>query len=343
MLTIDPDIRRAETPPGSFYVDPAVFHAVTERFLAPGFHVVARSDELPPRRCVPFTLLPGVLDEPLVLTRDDAGALHALSNACTHRANLVVDAPCTQPTMRCRYHGRRFLLDGRMTHMPEFEEAIEFPRPADDLPRVAHAAWGPLIFVSLRGRSLDLRALDRLASLPLERAMFTEGRDYDVPANWALYVDNYLEGFHIPFVHPSLSKVLDYGSYDTECFDGGVLQLGIAREGEPTFEGTNVSAYYFWLAPTTMINVYPWGLSVNVVEPRAIDRTRVRFWSFVWDEAKREQGAGAGLHQVELEDEQVVESVQRGVRARLYQRGRYSPTRERGVHHFHRMLAAALT
>ncbi|HVD51611.1 MAG TPA: SRPBCC family protein, partial [Candidatus Udaeobacter sp.] len=79
--------------------------------------------------------------------------------------------------------------------------------------------------------------------------------------------------------------------------------------------------------------------SVNVVTPLAVDRTRVSFLPFVWDAAKRESGAGAGLDRVEREDEAVVESVQRGVRSRLYDRGRYSPAREGGVHHFHRLLA----
>jgi choline monooxygenase len=91
-----------------------------------------------------------------------------------------------------------------------------------------------------------------------------------------------------------------------------------------------------------MLNFSPWGLSVNLVQPQAIDRTRVIFRSFVWDESRLDQGAGSGLDRVEAEDEAVVENVARGVRSRLYRRGRYSPTRERGVHHFHRLLAEFL-
>jgi choline monooxygenase len=87
-----------------------------------------------------------------------------------------------------------------------------------------------------------------------------------------------------------------------------------------------------------MVNVYPWGLSLNIVKPLAVDRTRVSFLSYVWDPARLDAGAGAGLDRVEREDEVVVEGVQRGVRSRLYARGRYSVTRETGVHHFHRLL-----
>ena len=88
-----------------------------------------------------------------------------------------------------------------------------------------------------------------------------------------------------------------------------------------------------------MFNFYPWGLSLNVVAPLAVGRTKVSFLSYVWNPSLRESGVGAGLHRVEMEDEEVVESVQRGVRSRLYDRGRYSERREVGTHHFHELLA----
>ena len=192
----------------------------------------------------------------------------------------------------------------------------------------------------------------RLAGLPFAKLVHdaTGQREYLVNANWALYIDNYLEGFHIPYVHSSLAATLDYGAYAVELERYGVLQLGIAKPGEPVFAlpqshpdaKRNIAAYYFWLFPTTMFNVYPWGISVNVVTPLAVDRTKVTFLPFVWDERAREHGAGGGLDRVEREDEAIVESVQRGVRSRLYDRGRYSPTRETGVHHFHRLLAEFL-
>jgi len=88
-----------------------------------------------------------------------------------------------------------------------------------------------------------------------------------------------------------------------------------------------------------MLNFYPWGISVNIVRPLAPDRTKVSFLSYVWDPTLLDRGASAGLDRVEREDEAIVEAVQRGVRSRLYDRGRYSPARETGVHHFHRLLA----
>ncbi|MCI0631242.1 MAG: hypothetical protein L0Y44_11385, partial [Phycisphaerales bacterium] len=161
------------------------------------------------------------------------------------------------------------------------------------------------------------------------------------------------EGFHIPFVHAGLNQTIDYGSYNTQLYRCSNVQMGIAKTGEVVFDlpasspdhGQRIAAYYFWLFPNTMLNFYPWGLSINIVQPLAIDRTRVSFLSYVWKPEKLERGAGAvaGLDRVEREDEAIVESVQRAMRSRFYSRGRYSPTREQGVHHFHRLIAEALS
>jgi choline monooxygenase len=175
-------------------------------------------------------------------------------------------------------------------------------------------------------------------------------RDFEVGAHWALYVENYLEGLHIPFLHPALNQALDMERYSYHLGRYGNLQLALARDGEEAFEpppesverGQRVAAYYWWVFPNLMLNFYPWGLSLNLVQPLAPDRTRVSFRGYVRDVDHLARGAGAGLDQVEREDEAAVESVQRGLRSRLYDRGRYSPSHERGVHHFHRLLCEFL-
>ena len=357
-LAVDADIRRARTLPGRFYGDAGLFDAARDRVFARSWQLVADLGALRvPGQVHPFTLLEGLLDEPLLLTRDGEDRLHCLSNVCTHRANVVCEGPGVEKTLRCRYHGRSFHLDGRFRSTPGFEGAEGFPGAADDLPRVPHGTFGPLVFASLRPAS-PLEELLRDASARVSWMRLAEltfdparSRDYLVRAHWALYVENYLEGFHVPFVHASLAAALDAAAYRTELFPRSTLQVGIAAPGEECFDlpdaspdrGQRVAAYYFWLFPATMLNFYPWGLSANVVLPLAPDRTRVRFLTWVGDPARLERGAGAGLDRVEREDEAVVESVQRGVRSRLYDRGRYSPTHERGVHHFHRLLAAALS
>jgi len=350
---VDPDITIAATIASAFYSDASAYALARERIFARTWQWIGElTDVKQPGSLSPRDMLPGYLDEPLLLARDQAGVLRCLSNVCTHRGNLLVKAPCRAEQIRCSYHSRRFDLSGRMTFMPEFELAKNFPSPADHLQRVAFGTVANHGFACIDPIAPvdafvgDVKA--RLGWLPLDQLRFNaaRSRDYSVAAHWALYVENYLEGFHIPFVHAGLNRLVDYGSYATEVYRYATLQLALAKEGELAFDlpaaspdyGRRVAAYYFWVFPNLMLNFYPWGLSLNLVQPQAIDRTRIAFHTYIWHEAKLDTGAGGTVHEVELEDEEVVQAVQRGVRSRLYRNGRYSPTRERGVHRFHRLI-----
>jgi choline monooxygenase len=355
--SIPSSIEEASTLPGAFYTDPTIYDLSRECVFAPSWQFVGDVElARVPGQVHPFTLLEGCLDEPLVLTRDTDDCLHLLSNVCTHRAALVVEGPGNERFLRCRYHGRRFGLDGCFQSMPEFEGVCGFPSPADDLARVPLAQWGPFLFASAAPHhpfeEWIAPIVQRLGWLPLNEFRFdrSRARDYVVQAHWALYCDNYLEGFHIPFIHADLNAAIDYGTYSTEIERYCNLQLAFSSDGGNVFDlprespdfGQPVSAYYYWLFPNTMLNFYPWGLSVNVVRPMGPDRTRVSFLPYVWRPEKLGAGAGGDLDRVEREDEAVVESVQRGVRSRFYDRGRFSPAREQGVHHFHQLLAECL-
>ena len=130
-FAIDSEIARAETPPAPFYSDPRWFTRITERVLARSWHALGLSAGLEaPGASRPITLLPGALDEELVLVRGEDGVLRLLSNVCTHRGMLVVEAECQVTGLRCRYHGRRFGLDGCFQSMPKFDQVEGFPTEA---------------------------------------------------------------------------------------------------------------------------------------------------------------------------------------------------------------------
>jgi choline monooxygenase len=346
---IDPDIARAHTLDPAFYASDEAFAQAREKVFVRTWQWLGDTGDVDsPGSLSPRTLLPGLLDEPLLLARDSGGVLRCLSNVCTHRGNLLVRAPCRASDIRCGYHSRRFDLAGRMTFVPGFAGAHGFPSPDDDLPQVPFVELGNHGFAALAPAASANAFLGdmigRTAPLSPERFVHdpSRDRDYDVAAHWALYVENYLEGFHIPYVHAGLASTIDTASYATELFEYASLQQAMARDGEPAFDGTHVAALYWFVFPNLMLNFYPWGLSVNVVEPQSPSRTRVRFRSYVGDAPRRDAGAGGALDRVEAEDEAIVEAVQRGVCSRLYRRGRYSPAHERAVHHFHRLLCRFL-
>lgn len=354
------DVRQAWTLPSRYYADPALHAQCMEQVFARSWQLATWTEFVKvPGAVHPLILLEGGLDEPIIFTRDREDKIHCLSNVCTHRGNLVCEGAGTANSLRCRYHGRRFGLDGKMQFMPEFEGVEGFPAASDDLASVPWGQWRQFLFAQGSphepafsvGEYLE-EVEARVGFLPMEEFIYApeRGRDYLVRGNWALYVDNYLEGFHIPYIHAALNATLDYGSYRTELLTHGNLQLGVAGDGEEGFDlpgghpdsGQRIAAYYFWMFPNLMLNFYPWGLSINIVKPLGPELTKVSFIPFVWRPEKLVQGAGAILDRVEREDEAVVELVQKGVKSRFYDRGRYSPEREKGVHQFHHMLLEAM-
>ncbi len=355
---IDKTIRLAATPAGDFYCSDENYNNAKEKVFATTWHFIGDESVFKEKNYLyPIWLLNGCLNEPLLLTKNKEGAATLVSNVCTHRGFVLVEEPMKATMIRCRYHGRCFSPEGEFISMPEFEEAENFPTRMDHLAKAQIENWHGLYFASLFPQ-LSIKDLlgdidDRLKWFPFEKLKFRPDLsvDYTINANWALYCDNYLEGFHIPYVHKSLNKVIDYGSYETHLFKYCNLQLGIAKEADELIfdlpssspdHGKKVAAYYYWIFPNMMMNFYPWGLSLNIVRPQGVGQSAISFLTFVSDESKFNQGAGSDLNRVEMEDEEVVESVQRGLRSRLYFRGRYSPKMEQGVHHFHLLMQAFL-
>jgi choline monooxygenase len=355
---VDPDITKAKTIDTSVYTSPDVFEVMKEKIFASCWQFIGSEDLIKEAgSCYPFTLLENYLNEPLLLTKNENGELHCLSNVCTHRGNLVIYEPCRVANLRCKYHGRLFQLDGKFKSMPEFKEVKNFPTPGDDLHQLPLFQWEKFLFTSLNQRyPADIffkDMIDRVGWMPLNDFHFRSdlSKEFFIDANWALYCENYLEGFHIPFVHSGLNALIDYSDYQTELFfPFSSLQIGISKTGADYFDlpgsskdyGKKIAAYYFWVFPNMMFNFYSWGLSVNLVQPLTVNTTKVSFLFYVWNEEKRNAGAGGILDKVESEDEEIVQKVQKGVRSRFYKHGRYSVTRERGTHHFHGLLSEFL-
>ena len=343
---IDEDIRVAKTLPSRFYTDKECFQEQKKFFNR--WQFAAHKSDIAANNILPLDTIESVTGECMMLVDNDE--VRSLSNVCTHRGMRLATEACQSKGLQCKYHGRRFNLDGTFLHMPEFEDAVNFPTEDDNLTEYPLAEWNGIYFTAVDVlKSLDLSFLDsRLSWLNISnfKRGSSRNREYTINANWALYCENYLEGFHIPYVHPELNQVLDYGDYRVECFSGGVLQIGIAKENEVCFDlpktspdyGLKVAAYYVWLFPNLMLNFYPWGLSVNIIVPISVNETKIIYQGYIKDSLLEYQGAGSELDLVETQDQQIVEMIQKGMSSRAYDRGRYSPTMEKGVHHFHRML-----
>src|SRR5262245_44007262 len=108
------DIAKARTLSTDFYLESENYQQSKEKIFAASWQLIGDTDQVKENGWVtPVTLLEKYLDEPLVLSRDKEGSLHCLSNVCTHRGNVVIERACKLHDIRCKYHGRRFRLDGK--------------------------------------------------------------------------------------------------------------------------------------------------------------------------------------------------------------------------------------
>jgi choline monooxygenase len=342
---IDPRLAHASTLPSRFYVDPAVLDEEQRKIFATTWQLVGRAEQVrEPGQFFTTT----IANEPLLIVRGNDGVLRALSNVCRHRAGPVARGEGKRPVLQCGYHGWTYSLDGRLRVTPEFSGVENFDRESCELPRFQVDVWNELVFVNLDPRAEPLTAFlgELLADMPKHDYTgfkLALRKDWEVGCNWKVYVDNYLEGYHIPIVHPGLFRELDYPNYRTETKRNHSIQFAPTRRAERirTVDGDD-EVRYFWLFPNLMLNVYPDNFSTNLIVPLGPGRCLTIFeWYFKDPEAARKEleETVAFSDEIQLEDIDICEAVQRGLQSSTYDAGRYSPERENGVHHFHQLYA----
>ena len=359
---IDPDLARARTLPSSAYVDKAVLQLEKERIFSRTWQLVAHASEL--SRVGDFKPTT-IIDEPILLTHPPEGDLRGFYNVCRHRAAQVVATRGNRKSLQCGYHGWVYGLDGKLQAAREMEGTEDFGKGDFGLVPIGVDTLGPFVFANLDPATRPLA--ESIGKIPdeIESAGYdlgtmrtVERRDYEIKCNWKVYVDNYLEGYHLPIAHPGLFKELDYDQYRVETFKYYSKQHAPIRELKPgevpgrdrryiRMPGSEEDALYYWIFPNTMLNIYQDNISTNVIIPLGVDRTLTIFeWFYA------EPGTGTGWEsmqqtiafsdEIQQEDIAVCEQVQRGLRSRSYESGRFSAKRENGVHHFQSLVAEFL-
>jgi phenylpropionate dioxygenase-like ring-hydroxylating dioxygenase large terminal subunit len=367
-LDVNEQIECAHTLASRFYTDPAILEIEKARIFRRTWQLVgtlshACGEVNGVKRTIAepesfFTADVG--GEPIVVVRDKQGTLRAFSNVCRHRAGPIASGSGCKNVLRCGYHGWTYTLDGRLIGTPDVEGVEFFDRSMMGMVPLRLETWEQFIFVNFDQSAEPLAAY--LGEIPGQAKGFqfdglelAERRDYVIDCNWKVYVDNYLEGYHIPIAHPGLMREIDYSQYRTDTFQYHSQQFAPIRAmkaedaGERFYApGTgSQEALYFWIFPNLMLNIYPDNVSTNLIVPLSQDKTLTIFEWFFHDVAsakvqERVKKAVAFSDEVQQEDIGLCESVQRGLRSSTYDRGRYSVKRENGVHHFHMLLGEFL-
>jgi choline monooxygenase len=382
-LDVNEQIECAQTLASRFYTDPHILEIEREKIFRRTWQLVGTLDQPCGEVVVPgegaaegkkvkrtiadpesyFTA--DVAGEPIIVVRDKEGVLRAFSNVCRHRAGPIALGSGCKNVLRCQYHGWTYTLDGRLIGTPDVEGVEFFDRSSMGMVPLRLEVWEDFIFVSFH-LNADDEPLESLATylgkIPEQARGFqfaglqlAERRDYVINCNWKVYVDNYLEGYHIPIAHPGLMREIDYAQYRTDTYRYYSQQFAPIRARKPSDSGERFyapgtglqEALYFWIFPNLMLNIYPDNISSNVIVPLSHDKTLTIFEWFFHDvdslkTKERIEKAIAFSDEVQQEDILLCENVQKGLRSSTYDRGRYSVKRENGVHHFHMLLSEFL-
>lgn len=335
----------AVTLAAAFYCDPAIQRLEQQTVFAQSWQLAAPADTLSGAGDHAVTEI-GIT--PIILVRDEGGVLRAFHNVCRHRAGpLALKDGRGARALHCKYHGWTYTLAGQLRSAPEMQDAKDFDVSRICLPQIAVAQWQSLVFGALSppapALAEVLQGIAGQAQATFARPLQFHCRaSYELACNWKVYVDNYLEGYHLPHIHPALNQLLDYRSYRTECARWHSLQYS-PLEDAGNFYGQG-GAYYFFVYPNTMLNCMPGRLQTNRVTPLAADRCRVDFDYYYpagpadAQELQRREQDQAFSDQVQAEDASICAAVQKGLASGSYTAGRLCPKREAGVKHFHDLL-----
>jgi choline monooxygenase len=349
-LHIDFDIARASTLSAPLYFSPENFEREKTALFAATWQLVGHVRQATsPGDYFTFDLL----GEPLLIARGEDRVLRCFHNVCRHRAGNPASGCGNRKLFRCGYHGWTYRLDGALLVTPEFEGVEDFD-PADfGLVPVRVEEWFNLIFVNLDGEAPPL--LESLGELPdqaqkfdFRNMKFSERRTYEMNCNWKAYIDNYLEGYHLPSVHPSLNREVDYKAYTVEPHSHYVRQWTPIRGSQSgdnsprryQQSSADLTADYFWIFPNWMLNCYPDNVSLNIILPLSPERTLAIFEWYLPEKdlgSETARKAVAFSDEIQAEDVSICEIVQKNLHSSSYLSGRYSVKQEKGLHAFHQM------
>ena len=342
----------AETLPPWCYTEPAFFTREIDRLFRRHWNLIGRAEQIAGAGDYFTVDLAGV---PVIVLRDDDGALRAFANTCRHRGSRLVSGAGKCRALTCPYHGWSYGLDGSLLAMAGMEKTKKFDRAAFGLVPVRLAVWAGFVFVNFAEDGPELaehlgNLTDHLRSHDGASMVCTQVREYDLACNWKLCLENQRESYHVATVHraslkdqlPAQLEATGHWSGSYFAHEGTIAaRLGAAAALPPiaTLEGPAARGTFF-------IALYPASFLVFTVDcmwwmsfqPLAPDRTKLVVGSCFADAQTRDPGFEAIARdyyartgQSHAEDNAATEFQQRGLASLHARAGRLSH-REVGVH-----------
>jgi phenylpropionate dioxygenase-like ring-hydroxylating dioxygenase large terminal subunit len=285
------------------------------------------------------------------VVRGADGEIRAFHNVCRHRAHAVVAGPrgrCPK-FLTCMYHGWTYHLDGRNRSISAPDTFPDFDRSQYGLKPIELEVFMGMVFIRFQGGepSVAARMAPHVPELShyrmAEMVPLDEVWTHELPIDWKNVIENYVEDYHFPIGHPGLSALME-ADYDRESFPGGTMRLS-HRMREKPLRSWSAQGYakllpviehlpedlrrrwtYFGLYPNVFFDIYPEWLDFFHVVPLGAGRTLIRARSYGFVDDRREMKAARFLcarlnSRVQVEDEVLTASVQRGLESGAYSQG----------------------
>jgi phenylpropionate dioxygenase-like ring-hydroxylating dioxygenase large terminal subunit len=312
------------TLPFSWYSDEELLRRERARIFARSWQYGGRADQVAQPGSFLATDAGGI---PILVTRDQHGDLRAFVNVCRHRGAVLTEGCGERATIQCHYHAWTYGLDGSLRSAPRSDREPGFDNGDWSLLPASVGTWGPFLFVNPDPDAPPLEA--HLGDLPeilagdidVDALAFHSRVEFGADANWKIVVENFLECYHCPTAHPSLSDEIDVhpDRYRLEAHPTFSAQFASAKK-------TDARGQFHLLYPNTGINVFPGppNLSIGPIVPNGTGRTE-RYLDYFFapdvDPGWREEFF-AFDDQVGREDRALVESVHRGTASGMLPNGR---------------------
>jgi choline monooxygenase len=339
----------SHTLPAQCYTS-SLYHEIdVDLFIKGHWQLVAHESQL---LAVGDQIVESICGIPIVIVRSDETTVKAFYNVCKHRAGPVAKTNTNSKVLRCQYHGWTYDLNGQLKVAPEMKSTPSFELANYQLAPILVECWNGFIFIALNEPSHTVDNLlagvaDLIKPISFEDMQFSHRQEYIIDCNWKVYMDNYLEGYHLPVVHPELNKLLDYRLYQTELFEHYSYQSSpmSSSTDSTSFYGEG-KAHYFCLFPNMMLNILPNRIQTNQIYPIDRNHCRVVFDTYYSDCHKTEvkkmiEADKQFSDDVQLEDIGICQDVQKGLESGGYQRGIFCSARETGVQHYQYKVDAA--
>lgn len=350
-VPVGEDIEGSHTLPARYYTDPEVLaHERESVFTRNWMYAGAVTEVAEPGDF--FTKEIG--SDCVVVARDESGELRAFHNVCPHRGSRVVDEDAgSTRKLQCPYHGWTFDLDGTLYSAPNFDGDDALDPAANSLQRVAVETWGPMVFVNLGGDPQPLSsALDdlpeTLAGFELDEFEYVDAYEYEIASNWKVYVDNYIECDHCDLNHAgSLYDWIHADTYTIDARENHVLISATLQDEHvlnPDLDESVRDQYFAaWVWPNLTVDIANDGLEVGYLKPLGPERMVLQADQYTRDGAETigwETDDNIG-RQVLVEDAELCERQQAGLRSSAFRQGRIGP-REHGIHRFQTLVQERL-